>query len=412
MAGIDRVLALVAQLARPEERCGAAQALAREVGAADLLIFLVDREVAALLPAPGFAQTLPRGRQWQAFLRACTVAGEHEGTVPFPDATSRMPAFGIATDEAVLVLLGGAPRRDALVSLRTLLPLLAAAFQGERLATVAEAQISVARESAARAAALAEVLDHTRRELEQALRTREEFLAAAAHDLKNPLAAIKGAAQLLQRRIARGAMLPPERLSQALAGIDVSATRMAALLDDLLDVTRLHMLGTLDLDRQPTDLIALSRAVAEEQQAGTESHVIQVHSSLPTLVGSYDRARLGRALANLLSNAVKYSPGGGTVSITVEREGPAWAVVSVQDEGVGIPPEDLPHIFERFHRGSNVVGRIAGTGIGLASVRQVVEAHGGTVSVRSEVGRGSCFTVRLPLSQPSGSGSGLAEAAG
>jgi len=107
---------------------------------------------------------------------------------------------------------------------------------------------------------------------------------------------------------------------------------------------------------------------------------------------------LERVLDNLLSNAVKYSPAGGDITVQVSREtGSGFAVLTVADQGLGIPVDDLPYVFERFRRGTNVVGQIAGTGIGLAAVRQVVEQHGGRVTVTSQQGHGSTFTVRLPL---------------
>jgi len=104
-----------------------------------------------------------------------------------------------------------------------------------------------------------------------------------------------------------------------------------------------------------------------------------------------------RVLGNLVSNALAYSPRGGAVTVTVDRERDEWAILQVSDHGLGIPATDLPHIFERFHRGGNVAGRIAGSGIGLAAVRQIVEQHGGTITVESREGKGSTFTVRLPL---------------
>jgi signal transduction histidine kinase len=104
-------------------------------------------------------------------------------------------------------------------------------------------------------------------------------------------------------------------------------------------------------------------------------------------------------LANLFSNAIKYSPEGGTITVTLGHEVDhigTWAVVRVRDHGVGIPAQDLALVFQRFHRGSNVTGRISGTGLGLAGARQIVELHGGTISVESEPGSGSTFTLRLP----------------
>jgi signal transduction histidine kinase len=120
---------------------------------------------------------------------------------------------------------------------------------------------------------------------------------------------------------------------------------------------------------------------------------------------SWDAVRLARVLDNLVGNAIKYSPEGGPIVVTISREttaaGTRWAVLSVRDQGVGIPPSDLPHVFERFYRGRNITAEIAGTGIGLASARQIVEQHTGTISVESHAGQGSTFTVRLPL-EPGG----------
>ena len=120
----------------------------------------------------------------------------------------------------------------------------------------------------------------------------------------------------------------------------------------------------------------------------------------PALIGDWDARRLRRLLANLLDNAIKYSPDGGPIAIRIARASDPqgeWAALTVRDRGIGIPADDLPRLFERFHRGSNVTGRIAGTGVGLASVRQIVESHGGEVAVSSNEGEGTTLEVRLPL---------------
>jgi signal transduction histidine kinase len=121
----------------------------------------------------------------------------------------------------------------------------------------------------------------------------------------------------------------------------------------------------------------------------------------------WDQARLERVVGNLISNAVKYSPDGGEVILSLGREDSASgasAVLSVRDEGIGIPPEDLSRVFDRFYRGTNVVGHIAGTGIGLAGARQLVEQHGGSMAVESTPGAGSTFVVRLPLGKRGAAG--------
>lgn len=258
-------------------------------------------------------------------------------------------------------------------------------------------------EDLARRVAIAVDNAHLYRELQEAIRMRDEFLSSVSHDLKNPIAAIKGRAQMLRRR---AAMLPGEqgeRLVQGLEHIDATGTRMTRIINDLVDVARLRMGQPLELDSTPVDLLQLVRQAIREQQSGNGSGRIEVCSPLETLEGNWDASRLERVLINLLSNAVKYSPEGGEIIVDVrreERESGLVAVVVVRDQGIGIPAADLPHVFERFHRGSNVVGKIEGTGIGLAGAKQIVEQHGGTVSVESQEGAGAAFTVVLPLTPP------------
>lgn len=232
-----------------------------------------------------------------------------------------------------------------------------------------------------------------------ALRTRNEVLSTVSHDLKNPLSTIKITASRLRRRIS-GTDHPEEsRLIDGLERVETMAARMTTILDELVEVTRLQLGQRLDLDTGPTDLVALAHWVAASQQPGDHRTEITVCTALPELVGPWDAPRLERVLTNLVSNAVKYSPNGAVqIGLTTEcGNPPTWAVLMVRDEGVGIPADDLPHVFDWFFRAGNVAGRIGGTGIGLASAQQVVEQHGGCISVESEEGRGSTFTVRLPL---------------
>ena len=141
---------LLARLTDPSQRREAARALARHLGAEDLIVFTRDAELNVLLPAPGFPQTLPQGCSWRAFLATCAEAGRHTGELPVPGGAGTAPALGItAQDGSVLILLGGAPRLDRLADVGLLLPLLAAAFRDERAALTAAGQADVAREAAA-----------------------------------------------------------------------------------------------------------------------------------------------------------------------------------------------------------------------------------------------------------------------
>ena len=228
---------------------------------------------------------------------------------------------------------------------------------------------------------------------------RVAFVDAATHDLKNPLTSLKARVQLLLRRVQRGQVLEPTALTVGLAAIDGDATRMVTLIDELMDAAQLRTGQALTLTPVPTDLVALAHDCVADTRRRT-THTLAVESSEPALVGAWDRPRLERVVQNLLDNAIKYSPGGGDIVLRMtcedDPDGTAWAVLSVQDNGVGIPAADLPHIFERFWRGSNVGGTV-GAGIGLAGAQQIVEQHGGTIAVASTEGKGSTVTVRLPL---------------
>jgi signal transduction histidine kinase/GAF domain-containing protein len=231
-------------------------------------------------------------------------------------------------------------------------------------------------------------------------RQKDEFLSAAAHDLRTPLTTIKGLAQLLQRRIQRMDLPEGQRLIDGLEQMDGAVKRMTRLIDQLLDTTRLQMGRPIDLTRRPVNLVTLAHEVTEEFRHGSDGHRILLETSTAELTVAGDADRLERVLLNLLSNAVKYSPNGGDVVVTVEQEsgdGESMALIAVRDHGLGIPAADLPHIFERFYRGANVDGRIPGTGIGLAGAKQIVEEHGGTIAAESREDEGTTMTIRLPM---------------
>jgi two-component system CheB/CheR fusion protein len=258
-----------------------------------------------------------------------------------------------------------------------------------------------------RSYAIAMVVDEAARRLAE--QSRRELVSFVSHDLKSPLTALALQVGLARRAVAAGAG-GEERLAHALAQIDRQVGRMGKLLDELLDAARLRERRPLDLAPAAMDLVALVRPLVEELQTNAPRHRVELTIEQPSLIGSWDARRLERVVQNLLSNAAKYSPAGGSVRVSLAREPgasgapgvAAWAVLRVADEGVGIPAADRSRIFDWFARGANVTGsRIEGSGIGLAAVRAIVEQHGGSVSLDSEEGRGSTFTVRLPMAAAS-----------
>jgi PAS domain S-box-containing protein len=237
-------------------------------------------------------------------------------------------------------------------------------------------------------------------EAEAAIRMRDELVASVSHDLKNPLAAISGQVQVLQFLATRaGEELPRERLLGSLDAISGTAKRMASLVNELLDAVHLQAGLPIQLRRRPTDLAKLAEQVVTVHQQATETHALRLEGGQPVPLGEWDPERLERVLDNIVSNAIKYSPNGGDILVEVARHR-GWGVLSVQDQGVGIPTADLPHVFERYRRARNVSAKFAGTGLGLAGAKDLIELHGGSISVTSVEGVGSKFIVRLPLARP------------
>ena len=239
-------------------------------------------------------------------------------------------------------------------------------------------------------------------EAQELLQMQNALHSILTHDLKSPLSAIIGYSQLLVRQVTRQANSYPPTILTGLQRIETTATKMTNQINGLLEIARLQRGEDFPLELQTIDLVALIQHVSAELQPASMQPQITVKSDVPVVVGQWDVSLLERMLDNLLSNAIKYSPDGGNITVEVGVEEAtdalmALAVIRVQDQGLGIPASDIPHIFEPFRRAKNTTGRIEGTGIGLFSVRHIVEQHGGSISVESEEFAGTTFTVKLPL---------------
>ena len=231
--------------------------------------------------------------------------------------------------------------------------------------------------------------------LRQADRLKEDFLSMASHEFRNPLTALRLQVELLARRL-RKVSAPEARLERQLAVVEAQIDRMEGLLGMLLDVSRINA-GRFALELAELDLAELTREAVERFRPEVEATGTELQVRADGVKGRWDRMRLDQVVTNLVSNAIKY---GNRLPVEVEvaERGDA-AVLVVRDHGIGIQPESLAAIFERFERGGNV-GAVQGLGLGLWIVRKLVEAHGGEVSVASIPGAGSTFTVVLPRSAP------------
>jgi signal transduction histidine kinase len=230
--------------------------------------------------------------------------------------------------------------------------------------------------------------------LHEAERRRDEFLATLAHELRNPLAPIRNATQIM-----KVADSDPARVAAARALIERQITHLVRLIDDLLDVSRITR-GRLELRAENTDLISALDLALETTRPliDAKQHHLRVHISGGPLTVNGDTTRLAQVLSILIDNSATYSEAGSAIDVSMTAEG-AEAVIRVSDRGFGIAPEVLPWLFDLFARPSPAcLGARSGLGIGLTLVKRLVELHGGNVEAHSEgLNRGSTFTVRLPL---------------
>jgi CheY-like chemotaxis protein len=230
--------------------------------------------------------------------------------------------------------------------------------------------------------------------LREADRRKDEFLAMLAHELRNPLAPIRNAAQVLR---AKGP--PAGEVQWATEVIDRQVHQLARLVDDLLDVSRITR-GKIELRKERVELGAVVRGAVEATRPLVEKWGHALGVSLPSepVYLDADPTRLAQVVSNMLNNAAKYTDHGGHIAVAVERRG-AEVLIRVRDDGIGIPKDALSRIFEMFTQLPGSVERSqGGLGIGLTLVRRLVELHGGAVEALSEgAGRGSEFVVRLPL---------------
>jgi PAS domain S-box-containing protein len=233
--------------------------------------------------------------------------------------------------------------------------------------------------------------------LRDADRRKDEFLATLAHELRNPLAPIRNALQIM--RLTQ----EPEIHGNARTIIDRQLKQMVHLVDDLLDVSRISQ-GKVELRLEQADVAAVVQTAIETSKPLIDSgrHELSVRLPAPgTLMVEADVTRLCQIVANLLNNAAKYTPEGGRIEVAAERQG-GQALISVQDSGVGIPPQMLPRVFDMFAQVDRTLERSqGGLGIGLALVKRLIEMHGGSVEAHSEgPDRGCRFELRMPLAAP------------
>jgi signal transduction histidine kinase len=243
-------------------------------------------------------------------------------------------------------------------------------------------------------------LAEAKRRLEEAQQERERFISMIAHELSQPLTTISGYLQLLERKASSD-----ESQRRAIATISTQTRRLARLVRDLADASRLSA-GQFEVQRAPCDLVEVVREQVDLAPIHAEGRPVQLELPPGPIPASCDRDRIGQVVLNLLDNAIKH--GTGTIHVRLAQEGDR-AVLTVSDEGPGIPPDRITRIFEPYVRLSEGNGTPRGTGLGLYITRGIVEAHGGTIAVQSAPGQGTTFVVRLPVTSPAALASRVGE---
>ena len=397
---LREVFDLAARLADPKQRTEAARSLARRAGADEMMIFVPDAEVGALLPAPGFPQTLPDFRRWSRFLANLRQDTPQKQLLPYPTASSDTDALAVqAVGGSVLVLLGGNPLPQAASAVAVVLPVLAAAFQSEQALAAAEGKAAVAREAAGEAKLLTASLENARRALQEALAkaeaansAKDKFLAILSHELRTPLAPVLTTATVL---LADQAL--PASLREPLEMIQRNVELEARLIDDLLDLTRIAK-GKMPLSLEVLDahsLISQTLKICQSDIYRKELR-IQLELNATEYHVHADPVRLQQVLWNLLKNAIKFTPTGGHLRIKTGNER-GELCIDVTDSGIGIEPHHLERIFTAFEQAEETIAkRFGGLGLGLAISKALVEGHGGRLVASSKgKGHGATFSVSL-----------------
>jgi signal transduction histidine kinase len=228
--------------------------------------------------------------------------------------------------------------------------------------------------------------------LEELNRLQREFISIASHELRTPATAVLGFSEILVDRLSED---DPNRDIAAM--VHEQSIQLASLLEDVLDASRLEA-GRVELYLEPIDLASVLDSLLSTVEGRSPSHRLVADLEPAASAVRADPIKLKRILGNLVDNAVKYSPRGGTVTVAARLgRRPGWVEVTVADEGIGIPADQLESVFDRFHRvDATDTRRVRGTGLGLYIVRQLVELHGGTVRAEGRPGGGSLFRLELP----------------
>ncbi len=384
-------LRAIAEFADVKTRLDAAGKLAKLMHAHDICCFHFDPVVNSFLPAPGFKQTISNAKEWQRFLKAGKNQDNYEGKITLSQI--EWDAISIASkNDCVLILIGYQDNDIPFKQLQEIFPLISSLIRSEVLNGELVSRLQTAVQSSRKSEQLTKYLDNVRTKLQQALKTEEEFISVASHELKTPVTSINGFIQILQQNYSMAS--PDDRTNYILSRIKFQVDRLIRLIGDLLDVTKIKF-GKLDLVIEEVDLDKIIDEQIQDYASNITSHKITRTGNSVSKI-QCDKHRIEQVISNLLANAIKYSLTSDRIVIFLEED-LEKVQVNIQDFGIGIESASKSKIFDRFFRAHGKdSGRLSSLGLGLFICADIIKRHNGKIWVDSELGKGSTFHFSLP----------------
>lgn len=397
------ILKLIAALSNPENRYEESTKLANYFNCKHLIFLIKDPEINIYLPAPGYPETLPGNKEWPLFLDRCIHDGFYSKELPFYNQQTLTASGFTESGDSVAVLLGAKVTKNDIQPLLDIMPLIIELFRKEQVCLVSETQVKLSEKSARKADQFLKTIDLMRTHLKTALKTqvkdkreiqelmqkKDEFLNVASHELKTPVTSIKAYVQIIKK------MLTPANHSAIIfvEKAERQIVRLTELIADLLDVSKIQA-GQMLYKQEVIELSEVIDDVISQMQISTSSHQILLENLTPTKVYA-DWNRLEQVLNNLLSNAIKYSPQADRVIIRTEIHNKCVHIY-VRDYGIGISADKHQFIFDRFFRVQESAQNFPGLGLGLYISSQIILRHEGEIMLKSHA-KGSEFIVVLPI---------------
>lgn len=384
---------IISRFGNVDTRFNAAGDLAAMMHAEEILCFLFDPAVNTFLPAPGFPQTLINAKVWQGFLQSVQGRPVYRGKIILPGKIEKDVVRISSKNGCVLVLINYKDDDITFTRLQTIFVLIAALIKTEALNLELESKIKTAEQSSRKSEQLTKYLDNVRAKLQQALKTEEDFLSVASHELKTPVTSISAFIQILLNVYPEAS--EEKQTHYILKRTKFQIDRLIRLMGDLLDATKIKS-GKLDLNVEEVGLDNIIDELIRDYSSTHTSHKI-IKKGFSSGKVRCDKHRIEQVISNLLDNAIKYSPNSDNIIITTGTD-KNNILFSVQDFGIGIEPESKNKIFDRFFRAHGEdSGGLSSLGLGLYISADIIKRHNGKIWVDSEPGKGSTFNFSLPI---------------